>query len=328
MNILVTGAAGFIGSNLSEYLLQQGHTVIAIDNFNDYYSPQVKEYNIREFANNPNFKLYKVDLLDSKSLQGIFDENGNFDAIVHLAAWAGVTPSIDLPNVYVKNNIEATINLAELCRAGYCNNLLFASTSSVYGDNPTPFTEDMNTDLPLAPYPATKKACEVMLYSYSKNFNINVSNFRIFNPNGKRLRPDLALPKLVKSCLYGTEFPLYWSDEMSTKTGRDYCYVEHIFEAFMQTINNPNNYEIFNLGNSNPVTLAELISTVESIVGKKANIVKMPPRKGEMFVTYANIEKARKELGYNPTTSLKQIVEIYYNWFQNQEDWYKELKNV
>jgi UDP-glucuronate 4-epimerase len=328
MKILVTGAAGFIGSNLSEYLLNQGHTVVAIDNFNDYYNPQIKEYNIRDFQNHPDFTLYRLDLLDVENLSKVFKEHTKFDAIIHLAAWAGVTPSIDIPNTYVKNNIEATINLAELCKAGYCNNFLFASTSSVYGDNATPFTEEMSTDFPLAPYPATKKACEVMLYSYSKNFDINVSIFRIFNPNGKRLRPDLALPKLVKSCLYGTEFPLYWSQEMATKTGRDYCYVEHIFEAFMSAVNNPNKYEIFNLGNSNPVTLSELISTVEGVVGKEANIVKMPPRKGEMFVTYANIDKAKKVLGYNPSTSLKQIVEIYYNWFQNQEDWYKKLQSV
>ncbi len=328
MKILVTGAAGFIGSNLSEYLLSNDHQVVAIDNFNDYYSPKVKEYNIKDFQNNPNFKLYRMDLLNAEELAKVFKTEQSFDAIVHLAAWAGVTASVEIPNVYMRNNIEATVNILELCKKGYCNNILYASTSSVYGDNPTPFEETMNTDKPLSPYPATKKAVEVILYHYARNFNVNVNIFRIFNPNGKRIRPDLAIPKLVKSCLYGTEFPMYWSQEGANETGRDYCYVHHIFEAFDSAISNPYNYEIFNLGNSNPVTLTELVKTVEEVTGKKANIVQKPARKGEMMVTFANIEKAKKMLGYNPNTSLKQIVEIYYEWFQNQDEWYKTLVSV
>jgi len=328
MKILVTGAAGFVGSNLCDYLLKNDHQVVAIDNFNDYYDPQVKQYNIKDFAQNPGFRLYKTDLLNTSDLEQIFKTEESFDAIIHLAAWAGVTTSFSIPNVYVRNNIEATINLLELCKQGYCTNFLFASTSSIYGDSPTPFTEDMSTDKPLAPYPATKKACEVLLYTYAKNFGINTVIFRIFNPNGQRMRPDLALPKLIKSCLYGYEFPQYWSSDAAEKTGRDYCYVNHMFDAFMHAVKNPFTYEIFNLGNSHPVTLAQLIETVEEVTQKKANIVKKEARKGEMMITYANIEKAKKLLGYNASTSLKEIVEIYYEWFQNQEDWYKKLANV
>lgn len=325
MKILITGAAGFIGSNLSEYLLNKGFEVVALDNFNNYYNPDVKEYNIKDFKNNSNFHLYRIDLLDQEALEKMFEENKDISAVVHLAAWAGVTTSIDQPVTYARNNVEATVNLLEMCRKYGVNNFLFASTSSIYGDDPTPFEENMTTDYPLAPYPATKKACEVLLYTYSKNFGINTTIFRIFNPNGPRMRPDLALPILIKSCLYGKEFKQYWSDENAAKTGRDYCYVGHMFDAMLEAISKPNKYEIFNLGNSSPVTLAELIQTVEKVTGKKANITKMPPRQGEMFVTFANIDKAKKMLNYNPSTSIEQIVQIYFDWFSKQEDWYKKL---
>jgi UDP-glucuronate 4-epimerase len=328
MKILVTGAAGFIGSNLTGYLLKRNYQVVGIDNFNDYYSPKIKEYNLKDFTENPNFKLYRTDLLQKDALDEIFTSEEKFDAIIHLAAWAGVTNSFEVPDIYVRNNLEATVNLLELCKKGFCQNFIFASTSSIYGNNPTPFTEEMSTDFPLAPYPATKKACEVMIYTYAENFGINSTVFRIFNPNGPRMRPDLALPKLIKSCEFGIEFPQYWSDEDSEKTGRDYCFVEHMFEAMEAVINKPLKYEVFNLGNSSPVTLAELIKTVEKVTGRQVNIKKMPPRKGEMMVTYANIEKANRMIGYNPSTSIQKIVEIYYQWFLTQEDWYKKVTSV
>lgn len=318
MKILVTGAAGYIGSNLSEYLLQKGHTVVGVDNFNDYYNPKLKEYNIKDFKDNVGFKLHRVDLLDNEKLVKIFETETGIDGIVHLAAWAGVTYSIEKPVIYVRNNIEGTVNLLECAVKNKIKNFIFASTSSIYGDNPTPFEETMNTDHPLAPYPATKKACEVMLSTYSRNYGLNVSILRFFNPLGKRIRPDLALTKLVRSCEYGEEFPRY-----QDKTGRDYCYIGHMLEGIETLLKNPVKYEIFNFGNSSPVTLDELISTVEEVTGKKVNQKTMSPRKGEMSVTYANIDKAKKMIGYNPTTSIKEIVKMYYNWFVQQEEWYK-----
>lgn len=328
MKLLITGSAGFVGSNLTEYLLNKNHSVLGIDNFNDFYDPKVKHYHIREFANHPNFSLYNIDLNDLVSLEDVFSKNADINTVVHLAAWPGVTKSFDIPTVYVKNNIEATVNVLEMCKKYSVNNFIFASTSSIYGDGKVPFEETMSTDFPLAPYPATKKACEVMLYSYAKNFGINTSILRIFNPNGKRLRPDLAIPKLIKSCLYNTEFPLYWSEEESHKIGRDFCYVEHILEAIETIAANPFEYEIFNLGNSAPVTIAELIQTVQEVTGKQANVVHKPSRKGEMQLTYSNNQKAQKMIGYNPTTSISKIVEIYYDWFLQQEDWYKQLQTV
>lgn len=333
MKILVTGVAGFFGSNLAEYLLNKGHQVLGIDNFNDYYSPKIKRYNIKDFEHHPNFKLYELDItgggdatLDSSlelgmtGVEVMFKKEQEIDAIIHLAAWAGVTRSFDIPAVYVRNNIEGTVNLIDLAVKYKIPNFIFASTSSVYGKNPTPFREDMSADTPLAPYPATKRACEIMLKTYSINYDINVTVFRIFNPQAPRMRPDLALPKMIKSCLYGTEFPVYWSG-MDPK--RDYCYIGHMFEAIDSILEKPFKYEIFNLGNSSPVGLNELMDIVEDVVGKKINKKIMPERKGEMEVTYADIEKARKLLHYDPKTSLRECVSIYYEWFKKQDDWYK-----
>lgn len=322
MKVLITGAAGFIGSNLTEYLLARGFDVVGVDNFNDFYNPKIKEYNIKNFLPNEHFKLYRTDILNASELEKVFIQEKNIDAIVHFAAWAGVTLSLEKPVVYVKNNIEGTVNLLESAVKYQVGNFLFASTSSIYGDNPTPHNENMPTDLPLAPYPATKKACEVMISTYKRNYGLNATIFRIYNPLGPRMRPDLALPKLIRSCLYGVEFPQYWANNQETK--RDYTYVIHMLEAMEYVIKHPFKYEIFNLGNSSPVDLGTVIKAVETVTGKTANLVIKPPRKGEMVDTFANIDKARKTLGYNPTTTVEQLVKIYYDWFVLQEDWYKK----
>ena len=324
MKILVTGSAGFIGSNLCNYLLDKDYEVIGVDDYNDYYSPKVKEYNVKDFKDHKSFSDRRVDIVDAEKLDKVFDDNKDINAVVHLAAWAGVTSSFEKPAVYVRNNLEGTVNLLESCRKHGVKNIIFASTSSIYGDAPTPFREDMSTDFPLAPYNASKKACEVMLYVYSKNFGINSTIFRFFNPCGPRMRPDLALPLLIKSCTYGTEFPQYWSEEAAKKTGRDYFYINHAFEAMEYVFNHPFTYEIFNIGNSSPVSLADTIATIEKVTGRKANIKVMPPRSGEMLMTYSDISKAKKLLGFNPVTPLSEIVKIYHDWFINQEEWYRK----
>lgn len=319
MKVLITGAAGFIGSNLSEYLLNKEYKVVGIDNFNDYYNPRIKEYNIKAFKDNGNFSLYREDLLNNNKLQEIFEKEKP-DAIVHLAAWAGVTRSIDEPVTYVRNNIEATVNLAELAVKHNVKSFIFASTSSIYGDNETPFTEEMSTDHPLAPYPATKKACEVMLSTYQRNFGLNTTVFRIFNPLGPRQRPDLALSILIRSCIYDdVTFYKYQSG-----TGRDYTYIGHMLEAMEYVINNPFKYEIFNLGNGNPVVIEDMINTVAKVTGREPRIIDKEERKGEMQLTFANIDKAKKFINYNPSTTIEESMKIYYEWFLAQEDWYKK----
>jgi len=320
--ILVTGCAGFIGSNFCEYLLKKNYKVIGVDNFNEYYSPKIKRFNLKEFEKNPSFYLIEEDLINYPKIEEIF-KNVRLDAVVHLAAYAGVTYSFEKPLIYVKNNVEVTTNLLELSVKYKVGNFLFSSTSSIYGDSPSPFREDMSTDHPLAPYPATKKACEVMCSVYSKNYGLNVTIFRFFNPLDIRIRPDLALTKLIKSAMYGEEFPQY--QDLSS-TGRDYCYLQNLLEAMEFALLNPFKYEIFNLGNSSPVTLGKLVDTVETVVGKKVNLVRMPERKGEMTLTFADVSKAEKMLGYKSKTPLEFIVEKYYNWFLNQEEWYQKGK--
>jgi len=320
MKILITGCAGFFGSNLSEYLLGKGHIVIGMDNFNSYYSPAVKEYNIREFKDNENFKLYHVDILNVEELEKVFSAETP-DIIVHLAAWAGVTYSIDHPDIYIETNVQGTTNMAEMGVKYKVKNLIYASTSSVYGSNPVPFTEDMPIKDPKSPYPVTKYAAELMLRAYSENFGLPVTIFRIFNPQGKRMRPDLALSKLIRSCEYGIEFPVY--QDLET-TGRDYCYIGHMFEALDYVMEHSFKYEIFNLGNSSPISLGDLLKTVEEVTGKKLNAKVMPARKGEMEVTYANIDKAKKMLGYNPSTPIKDSIKIFYDWYLKQDENYKK----
>lgn len=319
MRVLVTGAAGFIGSNLCEYLLSNGHDVVGLDNFNSYYSPKIKEYNLKSFSDNKNFKLYRSDLLDNETLTELFEKEKP-EAIVHLAAWAGVTRSLKEPITYVRNNLEATVNLAELAVKHGIKSFVLASTSSIYGDNPTPFTEDMTTDHPLAPYPATKKACEVMLSTYHRNFGLNVTIFRIFNPLGPKQRPDLALSILIRSCLYDdVAFHKYQSG-----TGRDYTYIKHMLEAMEHVVKNPLGYEILNLGNSKPVILEDMISTISKVTGKEPRIIEAEKRQGEMELTFANIEKAKNMINYNPSTTIEESIRIYYEWFLAQEEWYKK----
>ena len=320
MKILVTGCAGFIGSNLVDFLLNKKYLVVGIDNFNDFYSPKIKRENLKEALSNPNFKLYELDLLDFDKLQKIFAEE-KFDAIVHLAVYAGVTYSFENPVLYVRNNVEVTTELLNLCKKFEVKNFIFASTSSIYGENLTPFNESMITDHPLAPYPATKKACEVMISTFVRNTDLNATIFRFFNPLDIRVRTDLALFKLIKSAEYGDEFPQY---QDLNSTGRDYCYLQNMLEVIDYVLQNPIKYEIFNLGNSAPVTLGKLVEAVEKVTGKKVNLVKMPKRAGEMTLTYADVTKAKSLLGYKAETPIEFIVEKYYKWFLSQPEWYKK----
>lgn len=319
-HILVTGCAGFIGSNLCEYLLNKNYAVIGVDNLNDYYSPKIKKYNIKDILKHPNFVFYELDLLNFPKTEELFAKN-KIDAIVHLAAYAGVTYSFEEPLTYVRNNVEVTTNLLNLCNKYKVNNFIFASTSSIYGNAEAPFNEKMSTDNPLAPYPATKKACEVMCSVYANSYDINTTVFRFFNPLDIRIRSDLALTKLIRSAMFGEEFPQY---QDLNETGRDYCYLQNMLEVIEYVIENPFKYEIFNLGNSSPITLGKLVESVEKTVGKKVNLVRMPERKGEMTLTYADVTKAEKMLNYKSKTPIDYIVEKYYNWFKNQEEWYQK----
>lgn len=320
MKVIVTGAAGFIGSNLCNYLLNEEYEVVGIDNFNDFYSPKIKEFNIKDFKDHPNFKLYRVDITDRKSLEAVFKDNPNMKATVHLAAWAGVTQSLEKPTVYAENNVVGTSNLTDFCEEYGVTNFIFASTSSIYGDNPRPFLEDMNTDHPKAPYQATKKASEVILYSLVENTDLEVTIFRFFNPLGPNLRPDMALPKLIRAAEYGKVFEL-WQDPKSS--ARDYTYIEDMLQAIEHVIKHPNKYEIMNLGNSNPISLQDMLETVEKVTGKSIQ-TEENFRPGQMKETFSDISRAKKIIGYDPKTTLEEMVEIYHEWFMQQPEWYKK----
>ena len=318
MKVLVTGCAGFIGSNLAEYLLAQGHEVLGLDNFNNYYDPKVKEFNISDFKDHPKFTLYRTDLTNREELKQLFDRE-SVDAIVHLAAWAGLTQSNEDPNTWVFNNIDGTSNLAEVAVSHQVANFIFASTSSVYGTNPVPYKENMTTDGPLGIYPATKKADEVLLHAYSSCFELNVSILRFFNPIGPRLRPDMAIPKLIRAAEYGYTFTLY----QGTGSSRDYTYIVNMMEAISHLLAHPYRYEVFNIGNAKPVTLQELLECVEKVTGKKINTVRKD-RPGQMQITCADTGKAKRMIGYNPSTTLNEMVANYYDWFIPQPQWYKK----
>ena len=317
--VLVTGCAGFIGSNLCDFLLRKDYKVVGIDNFNNYYSPKVKEFNISSFSDNPNFKLYRESICNKKALENIFKEN-SIDYVVHLAAWAGVTYSVKNPDIYVDVNVQGTNYLAQMSVKYKVSSFIFASSSSVYGDALPPFKEDLDTSHPSAPYPASKKAGEVLLYSYHLNFSLPVTIFRFFNPLGPRLRPDMALPKLIRASLYNETFYLYQDPSSSA---RDYTYIEAMLGAIEAVFTKPSSYEIFNLGNSNPVSLTDLIKEVEKITKNKIKLEEnyLP---GQMKETFADITKAKSKIGYSPKKTLSEMVNIYYNWFLKQPDWYKK----
>jgi len=319
MKVLVTGTAGFIGSNLANYLLQRDYEVVGVDNFNDFYNPRIKEFHIEPFKDNPKFTLYRVDISNRDELKRVFEENPDLDGVVHLAAWAGVTQSLENPYIFVKDNVLGTSNISDYCVEYGIDNLVFASTSSVYGENPTPFTEDMDTSFPMAPYPATKKASEVLLYTIAKNTDLKVSIFRFFNPLGPNLRPDMALPKLIKSAEYGKVFEM-WIDPVNS--ARDYVYIEDMLKAVEYVLQNPLKYEIMNLGNSIATSLQELIDTVEKGTGKKI-VAKKNFLPGQMKETFADISRAQHLIGYNPSVSLLEMVSKYYDWFLAQPEWYR-----
>lgn len=312
MNILVTGGAGFIGSHVCEKLISSGHKVICVDNFNDYYDPQIKETNISEMKKDRNFILYRNDILKNDLLEYIFSNN-SMDLVIHLAARAGVRSSIANARLYEEVNVRGTINLLECCKKfGVCR-FVFASSSSVYGGNKkVPFSEDDNVDHPVSPYAATKKAGELMCYTYSHLFELNIFCYRFFTVYGPRQRPEMAIHKFTGLVLSGKPIDVY-GDGMSS---RDYTYIDDITDTITGNIDNIKGYEIFNIGNSRPVKLGELIVLIESATGKKAIINHMDFQPGDVQATFADITKAKKMLRYNPATPIETGILKFVEWYK------------
>lgn len=312
--ILVTGGAGFIGSNLITSLLEGGNKVVCVDNFSDNYDPAYKESNIASFKNNPNFSLYRTDIQNREELKKIFAETRP-QQVVHLAAKADTRLSIKEPQAYIDINLTGTLNLLECAKEHVVEKFIFASSSSVYGNHAiAPFSEDATTDFPIAPYGATKKAGEVLCYSYHINFNLPVVCLRIFNAYGERNRPDLVLYKWVDNILH--DHPIELSGEGERM--RDFTYIGDLVRAISLALEKESGYEIINIGNANPVALKDLLSIVETATGKKAEVIKRPSNKGSVEMTHASVEKAAKVLGWKPEVSIEEGVSRLVAWFKSE----------
>ena len=312
---LITGGAGFIGSHLADKLLKEGNKVIVVDNFCDFYNPKIKEDNVKHNLNNANYTLKRIDIRNREELAKAFDE-ANVDVVIHLAAMAGVRPSIDNPIYYQEVNCVGTQNILEEMKAHNVKKLVMASSSSVYGNcKEVPFKEDMVVDFAISPYAATKKANEVMTHVYHKLFDFNVIMLRFFTAFGPRQRPDLAINKFTRLMLNNEPIPMFGDGT----TSRDYTYVEDIVSGIEKSIeyvnNNKDVYEILNLGNSSPVSLKEMINTIAEVLNKTPNIEELPMQPGDVERTFADISKANRLIGYEPKTSFKQGIENFVKWY-------------
>ena len=313
----ITGGAGFIASTLTERLLNEGNRVITIDNFCDYYDPKLKEKNISGFIDNDNYKMYRGDIRNREDIKKILDEN-NVDIIVHLAAMAGVRPSIENPLLYQEVNGIGTQNILEEAKLHNIKNLVMASSSSVYGNcKEVPFREDMIVDYAISPYAATKKANEVMAHVYHKLNDMNIIMLRFFTVYGPKQRPDLAINKFTRLLLEGQEIPMYGDGS----TSRDYTYVDDIVDGICKSCdyvsNNDNVYEIINLGSNNPISLKDMINIIGKTLNIEPMIKELPMQPGDVDRTYADISKAKKLLKYNPNTSFSDGIKKFTDWYLN-----------
>lgn len=311
-NILVTGGAGFIGSHLCDLLLAEKQwRVHCIDSFDSFYNPEIKKQNINTALKNENFILHQGDIRDTAFLEKVFQQS--FDVIVHLAARAGVRPSIEQPLLYEDVNIKGTLNLLEKAREKNIRQFVFAGSSSVYGVNPnTPWSEDDFVLKPISPYASTKVAGELTGHTYTHLYGIRFISLRFFTVFGPRQRPDLAIHKFYKLMSENKSIPFYGNGE----TSRDYTYVGDIVKGIRAAIDyDMSPYEIINLGNSRTVTLNQLISLIENVSGNKAKLEKLPEQPGDVPHTYANISKAQRLLNYKPETSLEEGLKEFKKWF-------------
>lgn len=312
MSILVTGAAGFIGSHLSEQLLLRGDDVIGLDNFNDYYDPARKRANEQRLGAYPNFCMVEADLRDREGMFRLFADN-NITAVAHLAAMAGVRNAVTHPDLYVNVNLNGTQNLLDGARAaGGVGNFVFASTSSVYGNTEQiPFVETDPADRPLQPYAASKRAAEILAYSYHHLFGQNVTVLRFFTVYGPRGRPDMLAYLLADSLIKGKEIPLYDNGQMY----RDWTFVEDTVRGIMAAIDRPLGYEIINLGRGEPVLLQNFVEIMEELSGRKANVVPTPRLAADFVRNEADISKARRLLDFNPSVSVLEGVRRFWEWY-------------
>jgi len=310
MRILVTGGAGFIGSHLVEKLLSLGHDVAILDDFNDFYDPQIKRQNIAAVAKD--VAIHHLDLRDSGAVRNLFHRE-KFEAIAHLAARAGVRPSIQNPQLYYDTNVDGTLHLLDAARVTGVERFIFASSSSVYGNSKTvPFSEDRQLIQTLSPYGATKIAGEFLCSTYSHLYGMRVVALRYFTVYGPRQRPDLAIHQFTRRIHAGKPIDQFGDGT----TRRDYTYIDDIIQGTIAALKYDGPmFDIFNLGENETIQLRDLIAGIENALGEKAKINRLPEQPGDMPVTYADISKVRKLLGYNPSTRLSDGLPRFIEWF-------------
>ena len=311
--VAVTGSAGFIGFHLSKRLLKMGYEVIGIDNLNDYYDPNLKIARLTILQENPEFHFFKVDIHDMPSLSDIFNKH-RVDIICNLAAQAGVRYSLEDPFAYQKSNVEGFLNIIEMARAYEVKNLVFASSSSVYGKNrKVPYSVDDRVDNPISLYAATKKANELMAHAYSHLFQIPCTGLRYFTVYGPWGRPDMALFLFADAIIKGRPINVYNYGEMR----RDFTYIDDIVDGTIRAIERPVPYEIFNIGNSDSVGLIDFIAVIEEELGMKAEKIMMPLQPGDVAETTADIEKSEKMLSFCPKTPLREGIRNFIAWYRD-----------
>lgn len=309
--ILVTGAAGFIGYHVARKLCALGEQVVGIDSINDYYDPSLKAARLKNLEQDKNFSFFKIDLCDLQGLTELFDRF-DFDRICHLAAQAGVRYSLSNPFAYQRSNNEGFLNILEMARKNPVRNLVYASSSSVYGANTKlPFSEDDRTDNPVSLYAATKKANELVAHSYSHLYGLPCSGLRFFTVYGPWGRPDMALFMFTKAILAGEPIDVYNNGRMK----RNFTYIDDIVEGVIIALNNPVPYEIYNIGNSRAEELMDFIAEIEKNIGKKAVINYKPMQPGDVVATVADIAKLQK-LGYNPKTNIDTGIKKFVEWYR------------
>ncbi len=317
MVILITGGAGFIGSSLADKLLSAGNRLLVIDNLNNYYDLKLKKQNIVSNLGNPDYTFYEGDICDKELTARIFAAN-EIDYVVHLASLSGVRHSFKCPFEYLKNNIVGTRNLLEQMRNNKVGKIVFASSSSVYGEcNAEKFREDAGIESPVSPYAVSKLACERILRAYSKSYGISAICLRLFSVYGPRQRPDLVVRKFVNLINEDKPVPVYGNG----KTVRDYTYIDDIVSGICAAINYDKSlYEVINLGAGKPISLEEVIDTIEKVLGKKAKRQNLPMQRGDVYKTASDITKAYKLLNYEPKISFEDGIRNFIQWEEAQQN--------
>jgi UDP-glucuronate 4-epimerase len=308
-NILLTGCAGFIGWKVAEKLLENNCNVIGIDNMNDYYDPRLKKWRLKKLIDKPNFKFYKSDISVLKKIDKIFADE-KIEAVINLAARAGVRASVDNPWIYLDTNVKGTLNLLECCKNFGVKKFVLASTSSAYGLNAIPFKEIDKTDQPLSPYSATKKGAEALCYSYHHLYKIDITIPRYFTVYGPAGRPDMSIFRFIKNI--DNELPITVFGDGRQK--RDFTYIDDIAEGTIKCLQ-PFGYEIFNLGNDNPIELLHVINLIEQNLTKKANIEWRPIHPADVPATWADIEKSKTKLNWSPNVSIEEGIKKTVQWY-------------